>query len=114
MPIQNTLHLGSDKLASLLRERTYSKLAGGMHSNFNASDFTNCDFLRKKLNIVFHDAFGACFHGFTDLRKQVICAVLSSSEIPSADNPTLIKNLCITSEAKLLELRFKSSLSSPT
>lgn len=109
MSTQSKAKSPCNELVSILRERTYSRLAGGMHSNFNAGDFTSCDLLREKLNTVFHDALGACFHGFTDLRKQVICAVLSSPEIPSAANPTLIKNLCVTSETKLLELRFKCS-----
>lgn len=99
----------TDEISALLRGRTYTKLAGSMHSKFEAGEFTNCPVLQEKLDTIFHDALGALFHTLPDLRKQVICAVLSSSTIPNQPNSTLVKNLVLTNEATLLSMRFKCS-----
>lgn len=99
-----------DKISALVNSRTYAKFAGSiMNSRFEAGAFANCTLLQKKLNTIFHDELGACFHGLSEMRKQVVCATLSSPKIPNQPNSTLVKNLVLTKETTLLSMRFKCS-----
>jgi len=75
----------------------------------NPSNFASCSVMKLRLKQLFPKEHRYSFHGLSMVRKQTLCAVLSSLEFTDCSSPILQKNLLACSSNFLMRLRFGCS-----